>query len=141
MHELMKGFLVTRDGADDDEPTEFELAQEARIEERLAASSEAVRRVIDDCHGAFGYGIPTVVLSQLGQWYWRTALSPDLNVAGAAQRLAQVLSEIYENGDGFVQTAIATGFLEALPYPHEPDREVVDLLPVALREERQRMET
>lgn len=129
------------DDDDDDEPTEFELAEEARIDRALASSSDAVRDVIDDCHEAFGHGIPTVVLGQVGQWYWKTAASIDPSAARDAQRAAQVLAELFETGDEFVQTAIATGFLEALPFPHEKDRRVVDLLPIPLRDERLRMES
>ena len=125
---------------DDDGPTEAELAEEARIDSALAASSNAVGRVIADCHEAFGYGIPTVVLGQVGQWYWEAAASADTSVAGDANRAAQVLADLYEGGDDLMQTIIATGFLEALPYPHETGREVIDLLPIPLREERLRME-
>ena len=107
--------MIDDDG--DDEPTEFELAQESRIDRALAASSDAVRDVIDDCHEAFGHGITTVVLGQVGQWYWKAAASTDPSEARDAQRAAQVLADLYETGDEFVQTVIATGFLEALPLP------------------------
>jgi hypothetical protein len=115
----------------EDEPTEVELAEEARIDGLLAAASDAVRAVIEEYHEAFGYGIPTVILGQVGRWYSETAGSPDLDVARDAQRAAQVLSDLYEGGDDSTQTIIATGFLEALPYAHEQRREVVDLLPGA----------
>lgn len=126
--------------ADDveDEPTEAELAEEARIDRALVATSDAVKEVIDEYHDAFGFGIPTVILGQVGRWYWETALSADGR--DDALRAAQVLADLYEDGDESMQTIIATGFLEALPYPHEERREVVDLLPPTLREERIRME-
>jgi hypothetical protein len=125
----------------EDEPTEFELAQEARIDKQLAASSDAVRRVIEDCHDALGYGIPTIVLGDVGRWYWRVAASANRDDVRDAQGAAQALAELYETGDDFLQTVIATGFLEALPQPHEGDREVVELLPPTLREELRRMES
>lgn len=124
----------------DDEPTESELAEEARIDELLAASSDAVRQVIDNCHEAFGHGIPTVVLGQVGQWYWRAAASETPDEVRDAQRVAQVLSDLYESGDESIQTVIATGFLEALPHPHEEGRHVVELLPRPLLEQQRRME-
>lgn len=125
---------------EDDEPTEAELAEEARIDGPLAASSDAVRAVIEEYHEAFGYGIPTVILGQVGRWYWETARSTDPDTVREAQRAVQVLSDLYEDGDDSLQTIIATGFLEALPHPQEEGREVVELLPGPLREELRRME-
>jgi hypothetical protein len=47
---------------------------------------------------------------------------------------------LYSRGNDGLETVIATGFLEAMPHPHEPEREVVEQLPHALREELRRME-
>lgn len=124
----------------EDEPTEKELAVEAAIDQALIASSDAARRVIEECHDAFGYGIPTVVLGQVGQWFWQAARVPASDEGRDALRAAQVLSELYVAGDDFTQTAIVTGFLEALPFPHEEGRDVVEFLPGPLREQRRRME-
>lgn len=124
----------------EDEPTEFELAQEARIDAALAATSDSVRRIIEDCHEALGFGIPTIVLGDVGRWYVQAATSTDIGVARNAQRAAQALSDLWMTGEAFLQTVIATGFIEALPFAHEAGREVVDLLPQPLRAERVRME-
>ncbi|MFC5136999.1 hypothetical protein ACFPK1_02040 [Actinomycetospora rhizophila] len=123
----------------EDQPTEFELAQESRIDAALGATSDAVRRIVEDCHNDLGYGIPTIVLGDVGRWYRQAAASTEPDEVRDAQGAAQALSDLYETGEDFLQTVIATGFLEALPQPHEEGRQVVDLLPNALREQQRRM--
>jgi hypothetical protein len=121
-----------------DEPTETELAVEARIDDAVAGTSAAARAVIDDVHEGFGYGIPTVVLGQVGRWFWETAQSKEGQQD--AVQAAQALCELYVDGDDFVRTVIATGFLEALPYASEEGRDVIELLPDPLRNELRHME-
>lgn len=124
----------------EDEPTDFELAQEARIDEALGATSDAVRHLIEECHEAFGHGIPTVVLGDVGRWYRQAAASSEPAEVRDAERAAQALSDLYETGEDFLQTVIATGFLEALPSPRAEGRQIVERLPTPLREELRRME-
>ncbi|HEY2220964.1 DUF7674 family protein [Actinomycetospora sp.] len=76
--------------------------------------------------------LSTVLLGGFGRWYW-SSLQEGRSDAPDALRAAQVLGELFADGDDEMETVIATGFLEALPHPSEDGREVVEQLPSSLR--------
>ena len=120
----------------DDEPADLAGPILADALSRSSArAAEMVREHIDFNDEV----LSTVLLGTFGRWY-QTSLQDDRSDAPDASRAAHVLADLFAGGDDEMETVIATGFLEAMPHPHEAEREVVEQLPPVLREELRRME-
>lgn len=129
------------DDYDEDEPTEVELAESARIEEAISRTSPAARRFVEDFVEDYGEALPTLLLGLLGRWYTEQLRLPEGDATHDALLAVDAISDLYAFGDERMQTIVATGFLEALPFRRSRDRHVVRHLPWPLRRELHAMET
>jgi hypothetical protein len=120
----------------DDEPADL---AGPLLAEALSASSARAAQMVREHVDVNDEVLSTILLGSFGRWYW-TSLQQGRSDARDAARAAQVLADLFADGDDDMQTAIATGFLEVLPHPDEQGREVVEQLPPILREELHRME-
>lgn len=120
--------------AEDDPPVEG-----LWVVDPIAATSEALAREVERHQEICGELLPTLLLDQLAEWYVEARTS-ESGRAADADHLLDVLAEIWATGDDAARTAIATGFLEALPGPGQEGRETVEQLPTVLREQLRRME-
>jgi hypothetical protein len=123
------------------EPVDDEHADPAGpiLADALSKSSASAAEMVRE-HVEFNDEVlSTVLLGGFGRWYWKS-LQEGRSDGPDALRAAQVLADLFADGDDEMETVIATGFLEALPHPSEEGRDVVERLPPALREELRRME-
>jgi hypothetical protein len=120
----------------DDEPADLAgpILADA-LSKSSARAAEMVREHVDFNDEV----LSTVLLGGFGRWYWNS-VQDGRSDAPDALRAAQVLADLFADGDDEMETVIATGFLEVLPHPTEEGRDVVEQLPRALREELRRME-
>lgn len=121
-------------GADDDPPV-----QGLWVIEPIAAISAALATEVERHRETCGELLPVLLLDQLANWFVEAKTTYPGHAADA-DRLLDVLAEIWATGDDAARTAVATGFLEALPGPGQEGRETVEQLPTVLREELRRME-
>jgi hypothetical protein len=121
------------DGPPIDEASGRTVADALSASSRRAA--EMVREHVEDYHEV----LSTVLLDLVGEWL-RTAVHDQTPDADDAVSAADALADLYSRGDEGLENVIATGFLEAMPRPHEAGREVVDQLPPILREQLRSME-
>lgn len=110
------------------------------IASTLRTSSPTAARLVQEHQEYFEEILSTVLLADIGRWYWSAVQQRDSEDAAEALRATRALAGLYAEGDDEIQTAIATGFLEALPHPDEDGRAVVERLPTVLREQLRRME-
>lgn len=129
--------MVTTD-EDDDLPFDNESA--AKIAEALRHTSPKATEIVEDHVGYYDEVLPTLLLAEIGRWYWSTASTPDTSDGHDASEAVQAISDLFEGGDESMRDIVATGLLESLPQPQEQGREVVERLPLPLREELRRME-
>lgn len=126
--------------ADENDDLLFDHASAAEVADALRESSPAAADVVRDHVEYFDEVLPTVLLAEIGRWYRSTVSTKDTDDGRAAALAVQAASDLFEAGNQSMRDIVATGLLESLPQPHEEDREVVDRLPTALREELRRME-
>jgi hypothetical protein len=122
----------------EDEPPIDEASARA-VADALSASSHRAEAMVREHVEDYDEVLSTVLLDLVGEWF-RTAVHAQTADAGDALLAADALAELYSRGAEGLENVIATGFLEAMPHPHEADREVVDRLPPILRGQLRRME-
>ncbi|HEY2220963.1 DUF7674 family protein [Actinomycetospora sp.] len=123
---------------DEDVPSIDKVSARA-VADALSASSRRAEEMVREHVEDYDEVLSTVLLDLVGEWF-RTAVHAGTPDAKDALSAAAALADLYSRGDDGVETVIATGFLEAMPHPSEPGREVIDRLPALLREQLRRME-
>jgi hypothetical protein len=124
---------------DNDDGPPIDEASARAVAAALSASSRRAAEMVREHAEDYEEVLSTILLDLVGMWF-RTAVHTRTPDAADALSAAEALADLYSRGDDDLDTVIATGFLEAMPHPHEAEREVVEQLPPVLREELRRME-
>lgn len=122
---------------------EAHQAQGAQLAEDLARESPAAAALLREHREDNAGVLPTLFLGDLARWFLEACRNRDEDRPRyeEAHAVVTLLGRRFANGEEPLRNMIAVGFVEMFPYPGEPERGCVDLLPEPLREERARMES
>ena len=122
---------------DEDHTTREPQGEE--IARRIAQTSDAAALLVRENEQAYGEIIWAALLAQVADWHVDAQRHGTAEASAASDRAVAALEKSFVDGDETTRTIIATGFLEMLPTAGD-GRDVVQRLPVALREELARIE-
>ncbi len=122
---------------------EVHQAQGAQLAEDLARESPAAAALLREHREDNAGVLPTLFLGDLARWFLEACRNRDEDRPryDEARAVVNLLGWRFANGEEPLRNMIAVGFVEMLPYPGEPERDCVALLPEPLRTERARMES